>query len=137
MVDNYSRRNATYNAYHDWLFEELNKNIDNWIVGNEVGKGIGIFNIMHLLHQMRNENYASARPSAAMMDCLKKKAFCAGLDITVMSSIWPSSYNDNCPDYNCGDEEEEDDNNFVNDGVDFMQLDKDSTTHSINRIKNK
>jgi len=159
MVDQYSKRNETYKAYGDWLFEEFNKAIDSFIVGNVPDKALGIWNLSFFLMQMRNESYTSCRPSAEMIRCLSQKVICHGVDIRMMEEIWPPSYDDDCPGDTCtggelcpdgsnppcdegggGDDCPDgtpapcDGGGFKNDGINYMQIQADSSEHPIFRI---
>jgi len=127
MTDNYELRNRVYKAYESWMIYGINDAIDAMIIGKEIPNRIGLFQMAHLLMQMRNENYASCRPLAEDMECLRERLFCMGVDITVMEEIFPPSYDDT-------DGSDLDDSTSGLDGVGYMQIQGSGTTIPINRV---
>lgn len=124
MVDNYRKRDLTYRAYSDFLFNELNKSINSFIVGKSPSKVLGAWNMFFLIMQLRNESYTSVQVTDEQMDCFTKKALCLGIDLTLMKQIWPTSYIITKKGIIPADD----------DGIGFMQIEGDGEDHPIFRI---
>lgn len=123
MTNNYQNRKITYDAYSDFLYKELDKAQDNFIMGRKVGKELPLWNMFFLLMQMRNEQGTTTCPTQEEVDCMSDKLFCYGINTTEMEQLWPS---------NCADQPDEPATGF--DGIDFMQIEGDGIDHPRFRI---
>ena len=130
MEDQFKKRNQVYGTYKQWLVNAINDSLNASITGVEIDDRLGLFNMFHLQVQMRNEDYASSRPLAEDIECMREALFCKGVDTLWMEKIFPPSYNDST-----GEEWEEGTNPDRPDGVDFMQVESDGITYPINRIR--
>lgn len=126
MTDNYNKRDRTYDIYHDWMMKEIDSMQDEFILGKETDKKIGLFSMFHLLMQLRNENYASVRPSADQVDCMSDILFCHGILTEEMEQVYPPSYN--------GDPLDDKDPVFLDDGIDYMQIQGNGKDYPLFRI---
>ena len=137
MVDDYRKRNQVYESYQKWLVESIDDNMNATITGAELNNRLGYFSMFHLLVQMRNEHYASARPLKKDIECMRENLFCNGVDTLEMERIFPPSYN---PEDGSEWEDGSDGSGGITDpnrpdGVDYMQVEGDGTKHPINRIR--
>jgi len=94
MTDDFEKRNSVYESYQSWLIFGINDALDSMIIGKEIPSRIPLFQMYHLLVQMRNESYASCRPLNTDIECISDRLFCLGVDTTLMDEIFPPSYDD-------------------------------------------
>lgn len=139
MTDNFARRLRVYGTYRMWIANALNDSLNASITGSKTDKRLGLFNTFHMLMQLRNEKYASARPCYEDIECMREKLFCQGVDTREMEEAFPASYDDSvCPpvewedaDYRPGDGE----NPAKLDGIGFMQIEGEAIEHPKFRLK--
>ncbi len=120
MNNDYQKRKETYDVYSDFLFKEINLAANAFIMGTEVSNTLPMWNMMFLLLQLRNEDYASCRPTQEEIDCMSRFMYCAGVDTSKMEEIWPAIYPK--------DEE------VISDGIGYMVIENDDPEYSTNRI---
>ena len=132
MVDSYRKRNRVYKEYAQWIFNAIDDNIDASITGADMDDRLGLFNMFHMLVELRNDPYASCRPLCEDIECMSDKLFCDGVDTSIMEKVFPSSY-----DCSTGKEFESYDPADPNslDGVDYMQIEGVGTQHPKNRVR--
>lgn len=123
MENNHELRQKTYSEYNEFLFKELNKSADSFIMGGAETKTLPLWNMMFLLLQMRYEDYASARPTQQEIDCMVDKLLCQNIDAFRMEELWPASY------------PSEGDTKTPRDGIGYMQIEGDGTVHPKFRIR--
>lgn len=139
MTDNFARRLRVYGAYRTWIANALNDSLDASITGAKIDKRLGLFNMFHMLMQLRNEKYASSRPCYKDIACMRDTLFCEGVDTREMEEAFPASYNDSvCPaqewtgdDYTPGDGDQP----ARLDGIDYMQIEGGGIEHPKFRLK--
>jgi hypothetical protein len=110
MENNYQLRKRSYSIYNEFLFKELNKTADSFIMGMEQNDTLPLWNMFFFLLQMRYEDYASARPTQEEIDCMIDKLYCSNIDAYQLTELWPASY------------PSKGDDSFPRDGIGYMQL---------------
>ena len=139
MKNDFSKRLRVYGDYRMWIANAINDSLDASILGADTDNRIGLFNMFHLLVQLRNEKYASTRPCHEDIACMREKIFCQGVDTRAMEEVFVASYNDTvCPakewtegDYEPGDGGQP----GMLDGIDYMQIEGDGIEHPKFRLK--
>ena len=140
MKDDFSRRRNVYGTYRTWVFNALNDSLDAAILGTKTDDRVGLFNMFHLLMQLRNEKHASSRPCHEDISCMRDVLFCRGVDTREMEEAFPPSYNDSvCPSQDWTDDDYlPGDGGGVPsglDGIDYMQLPTADPEHPKFRLK--
>ena len=137
MTDNYQKRYWVYRGYYDQLLKNLNEDMDSFLTGSVPTPYTMTFNAIFTLLQLRNEDYASGRPSRMIFkNALRARAFCHKLNIGTMEAELPPSYDDNCPTQVC--EEGGGGSVVTADGIGNMQMrPNDNIEIKPNRISSK
>ena len=97
MRTDWAKIDLTYKQYIEFLDKEINKVVDASFTGAKVDKTLGLWNMFFLLVQLRNEDYASARPSRDEINCMSDKVMCQDVYTRIMKGLWPPSYNPDDP----------------------------------------
>lgn len=129
MTDKYQKRDRVYKQYWTYLNSSINDILNSMIIGGELNRRLGLFNLFHLLVIMRNENYASCRPTQEEIICMREVLFCNGVDTRIMEAIFPPSYDES------DGSEWSDDEISTFDGVDYMAIEGAGILHPINRVR--
>ena len=130
MTDQYAKRDIVYKKYGLLLTNAISDNLDAMLLGTEVNDRLAMFNMFHLLVQLRNEQYASCRPLDVDIECIRENLFCNGVDTLVMESVFPPSYDDST-----GEEYDPDEDPPAVDGVSYMVVSPGVVDRPLNRVK--
>jgi len=122
MIRNLNKDDDTYKFYGNFLNKELNKALDDLIVGRKQSRTLGMFTTFFLLMQIRSECYTSIIVTDEDLDCMREKIMCNGINISYIEDM----YQQGCDDIQTIPP--------TLDGIGYMEIEGDGVLNPVNRI---